>query len=913
VPFQHRLAALWRNLTRRDRIERELDDELCATFDMLVEEKVRAGMRPEDARRATAIQCGGVDNVKERVRDIRHGAFLDTVVQDVRYAVRVLGRSPLFTATATLSLAIGIGASTSIFTVTNGLLLRAAPGVTEPDRLVDVVRRELDRGPGIAEISYPTLRDIRERATMLEAVYGYRLQLAAVSLRMDDAAAEPAFASLVTTNFFTALGVRPAAGRLLAPADSEVAEDSPVVVLSHEFWIRRFRGDLSIIGSVVRVNGRPLTVLGVVGEAFRGLSVTAPDLWIPISMAGIVMPDAGSRVLQDRGMPLLMLGARLKRVSSRQQASTEIAAIGAALQREHPSTEAFTPPRLPGMKDIGPDGFVWSLEAASPIPYGLRGIAAGFLGLLMALVSTVLLIACANLAGVLLARAVMRRREIAVRTAIGAARMRIMRQLLTEAVLLFALGGVAGLLLAQGILVLLVALLPAFPVPVNLSMPLDGRVIAFALGLSFLAALLSGLAPSLHASRADVISALRDETQGPADRLRLRQGFVVAQIAFSIPLLVVAALLVRGFDNAVSVHQGFEPQNVDIAAVDLSQAGYTSATGPAFVQRLLQAVRALPGVESASLADHPPGPGGRSFGSVQIPGKPPLEGRGFFNWTLVAPQYFRTARIPILKGRDFSDADREGSEPVMILGETAARRLFGPDADAIGRYVSIQSTLIARDGSRSAPTQVQIIGVAGDLRFGTAPPLAVYVPLAQRYVSGLTILARSSHFDAGLTTDLRQVVTALDPNLPVLSVGPLTQGSGPVQTQLRIAAAVAACVALIGLWLASVGVYGVTAYTVSRRTREIGIRLSLGATGAGVSWLVLSQAIRLAALGSAVGLLLAIAAGRLLAQTRFGVPGFDPAVLLSATLLLAVVCLVACAGPLGRAIRINAMEALRYE
>src|SRR5688572_8984913 len=311
MSFSSRASAICRNLRRRARVERELDDEMRAILDLLVDEKTRAGVPPEVARRAAALEFGSVAAVKDQVRDVRHGAFLDTLGQDMRYAVRVLRRGRLFTVTATLSLAIGIGASTSIFTLMNGLLLRAAAGVEEPGRLVDVVRMEPDRGPGIAPISYPTLRDLRERATGLDAIYGYGLQLPAVSLRVGDAAAEPAFANLVTTNFFTALGVRPTVGRLLDATESEAPDASPVVVLSHAFWTRRFQADPSVAGTVVRINGRPLTVIGVAGPSFRGLGVTAPDLWMPVSMVGLVMPDAGSRVLLERGMPLLMVGGRL--------------------------------------------------------------------------------------------------------------------------------------------------------------------------------------------------------------------------------------------------------------------------------------------------------------------------------------------------------------------------------------------------------------------------------------------------------------------------------------------------------------------------------------------------------------------------------------------------------------------------
>ena len=908
-----RLSAFWRNLLRRDRVEHALDDELRAMLDLLVDEKLRAGLQPDEARRAAAIEFGSVAAVKDQVRDVRHGAFLDTLFQDVRYAVRVLRRGRLFAATATFSLAIGIGATTSIFTVMNGLLLRAAAGVAEPGRLVDIVRMERDRGPGIEPISYPTLCDLRERATMLDAVYGYGLQLPAVSLRVGDGAAEPAFANLVTTNFFTALGVSATAGRLLEPTDSEAPDASPVVVLSHAFWTRRFQAKPSIIGEVVRINGRPLTVIGVAAASFRGLGVTAPDLWMPVSLVGLVMPDAGSRVLRERGMPLLLAGARLDPGISRQQASAEVAAIGAALQQEHPSTEARTAPRRPGFKDVDPGGFAWSVEAASPIPYGIRPLVAGFLGLLMALVSTVLAIACANLAGVLLSRAVTRRQEMAVRAALGGARARLIRQLFTETLLLFAIGGAAGLLVGRALLRLLAGLLPAYQVPVNLSAPLDERVVAFTLGLSFVAAMLSGLAPALHGSRADVVTALKADTQGPTDRLWLRQAFVVAQIAFSILLVVVAMLLVRGFDQQASIARGFEPKGVDIASFDLSQAGYTAATGPAFAKRLLDVVRALPDVQDASLADHPPEPGTRVFGSLSVPGMPEVR-NAHFTWTLVAPRYFRTVRTPVLKGRDFVDADLESVEPLMILGETAARRLFGPDADAVGRYVAVHSNLVSRDGGPSTPQPVRVIGVVGDVQFGRSAPLSVYLPLSYRYAPELTILARSRTPDDRRPAKLRQIVTALDPNLPVLKAEPLTShASGPVETQLRIAAAVAASVALIGLWLAGVGVYGVTAYAVAQRTREIGIRLSLGATAAQMAWLVLQHGLRLVAIGSGIGLLLALLAGRLLAQGRFGLPAFDPAVLIGATVLFAMVCLIACLVPVRRATRINAVEALRYE
>lgn len=579
MAFRHRLAALWRNLSQRAQLDRDLDEELRTTVAMLEDENVRAGMTPAQARRSAALQIGGIEGVKAGVRDVRQGAWIETLVQDVRYAVRVLARSPLFTATAVLSLALGIGASTSVFSIVNALLLRVAPGVAEPADIVDLVQRSAGSGPGLAEISVPALRDIRERATTLEAVYGYRLQPSTVSLRLGDATAEPAFASLVTPNFFAALGVRPAVGRLVGPLDPEAMGASPVVALSHAYWTRRFHGDPSIVGTVVRINGEPMTVVGVVDESFRGLSVVAPELWIPISMTHVVRPGTGPHVLDDRGMPFLTVGARLKPGVSRGEASSEIESIGAALQREYPSTDGVAAHTLPGRQGLASGSFLWSVEVATPVPYGLRPIVAGFIGLLMALTVAVLLIACTNLAAILLARGVARRREVAIRTAIGAGRRRIMRQLLTETSVLFVLGGITGLVLARGMLALMVGLLPTFSVDVNVAPPFDSRVIAFTLALSLVAALASGLAPSLHASRADIVSALKDDSQGPAERIRWRQGLVVVQIACSIALLGVAALLVRGFSNQSAVHHGFDPENVDVMAIELAQAGYTSGTG----------------------------------------------------------------------------------------------------------------------------------------------------------------------------------------------------------------------------------------------------------------------------------------------------------------------------------------------
>jgi putative ABC transport system permease protein len=916
-----RLRAFWRNLRHRARVERELDEEMRATIELLVSEKMRSGMAADQARRAATMELGGIESVKQQVRDVRRGAFVDSALRDLRYAARLLWRNPLFTLTAALSLAIGIGSTTAIFTVANGLLLRAAAGVPNPEMIVDLVRRSPSEGPGVNPMSFPDLVDVRQRTTMLEEVFGYQLQLSPASLRVDDSTTA-VFAGVVTSNYFRALRVAAAAGRAFDAGDAEQVNASPVAVLSHEFWMRRFAGDPGIVGRAVRINNVPLTIVGVSASGFRGLSIVAPDVWLPVSMITVVSAEGGGQELTNRQIPWLMLGARLKPGVSRARASAEVAAVGATIQRDMPPNPGV-PPEFDGFtKEMDPSSFVWSAEVASPIPYGVRVLAAGFVGLLMALVGVVLVIACANLASVLLARATGRRREIAVRAAIGAGRKRIVRQLLTETVLLFALGGLAGLVLARVITRLLFLLLPEFPVPVNLSAPLDGRVVVFALVLSFIAAVSAGMAPALHASKSDVVTALKDEVQGSSDRMRLRNAFVIVQVAFSILLVVTAGLLVRAFDNVVSVKQGFDPRDVEMAALDLKMGGYTEATGRDVIRRLRERVKAIPGVRYASIADHAPGPSGMSFGSITLPGAADGRGRASFTtWTLVEPDYFNAVGIPLFAGREFTEDDRAGAELVVIVSQRTAKRLWA-DRDPVGQLVSVRapqgpqvSTLQSKDPNTRVPeAQMRVVGVVGDVTFGNPEqPLVVYVPLQQKYLAQVTILARGPA-DRSLAQDLRSAVAAVDPNLPVLSAESLErQNNGPVQTQLRIAGGVAGSVGIIGLFLAGIGIYGVTAYTVAQRTREIGIRLSLGAGHRDVVRLVLGQGMWLVALGTIAGLALGLGAGKLLSGRQYGIPQFDPVVLAGAAVLFALIGLAACYVPVRRAVRIRATEALRYE
>jgi predicted permease len=898
VPVLPRIVSLWRNLIRRDRVDRDLDDEIRAAFESVVEDHLHAGLRPEDARRAARLQFGTVAGVKERVQDVRAGASLGLVEHDLRYAARLLRRSPGFTLVAALSIAIGIGAVTTIFTVANGLLLRAPSGVSNPDRLVDVFRAVEGQTLGNFTSSYPYFQDVRGRSTTLADVFAYELEPTPITVGASDGT-ELAFANLVSANYFGALGVVPAAGRFFASTDA-VPGASPVAVLSYRLWQRRFNSDDAVVGARIQVNRHRFTVLGIAPDDFRGTNLISPDLWAPMESVELVRPRAPrltSRMALDLGM-----GGRLKPSVSRAQAAAELDTIARDIEREHPAEER---------------GIRLRVATLTSAPGPLATVVAGLLALLLALVSTVLVIACANVSGVVLARAAARRREVAVRIAIGAGRGQLIRQLLTETMLLFALGGAAGLLLARVMTSLLLSLLPAFPVPVDISLPLDARVVAFTIGVSLIAAVLSGVAPALHASKADVVVALKDESQGPSDRLRMRSAFVIAQVAFSSMLVVIAALLAQALHRMGTTNQSFDPHGVEQTTVDLSAAGYANATGAAFARDLVDRLRAVPGVEAATLSQWMPGRGGTDV-NVTVPGVAPPDGASSFTstWNAVESDFFRTLHVSLLAGRDFTSADALDREPVTIVSDTTARYLW-PGQDAIGRYITWHEP---RAGRPEMVTALKVVGVVPDLRSAFGAPrrsagrvtLMMYVPLRQRYTPRLTVLARTSGARR-MPSEIGAVVKAMDPNLPMMVPQPLDSQMGPVYLQVRVAASVAGTVGLIGVLLAAVGVYGVTAYTTQSRTREIGVRIALGAQRGDVVRMVLREGMSLVGVGSLAGLALAAAGSRLFGSLLAGVPPFDPRTFAATAALLGLIGLAACYLPARRATEIDAMEALRYE
>ena len=821
--------------------------------------------------------------------------LLESWAADLKYAARLLRRSPVFTATAVVSLAIGIGANTTIFTIANALLFKSPPGVVDPGRLVDIGRSQ--NGRGFDTNSYPNFVDLRRRSTSFTDVYAYQLDTQPMSLATADGA-ELVFGDVVSSNYFAVLGARAAAGRLLAPEDGDAPGNSPFIVISHRFWTRRFAADPAIVGRAVDINRVPFTIIGVAPEGFLGTTVLSSDVWVPMNMIAAVNLSRDAGILNRRPSVWLSMGARLKPGVTLKQAQSEADAIGRALEREYPDANR---------------GKNFRVAALAPIPGNSASID-GFLALLMAIVGLVLAIACANVAGVLLARATSRHREIAVRLAIGAGRARLIRQLLIESVLLFGLGAAAALVVARVMTTLLVAMLPTLPLPVDLSLPLDTRAIAFTAAVAFVAAILSGLAPAVQASRADVVGGLKADAAFGPRRMRLRHAFVVAQVAFSLMLVVGAGLFVRALGNAAAVDPGFDRRNVELAELDLSLGMYTEATGTAFGRDLIARVRALPGVESATLVRVVPLGGSRmGLGGLRIPGLTPPNGQRTFeaDWNIVETDYFPTMRTTLVAGRDFRPTDRAGSQSVVIISETAARQFF-PGQDPLGRTMFQQSGRTLTPDAERSLTVVGVVRNAKNQGLDEPSRPFVYVPFQQQYSPRMTIAARSTGGQR-LAPDLRRIVASMDPKLPVVTAQTLEDYTSVEVLPQRIAAAVSGSLGLLGLLLAAIGIYGVTAYMVSTRTREIGIRTALGAQQGDVVRLVLRQGMGLAAVGVAIGLALSAGASALLSSMMFGVEAADPLTFAGSAVLFCAIGLVACYVPVRRATQVEAVDALRHD
>jgi putative ABC transport system permease protein len=816
---------------------------------------------------------------------------MQTLWQDLRYGGRMLWRNPGFTLVAMLTLALGIGANTAIFSFVNSLFLRPL-AVANPEQVMRLYA-ENSEGRKFDRFSYPNYIDLRDRSRTLQALAAHSYTDASVGL---GAGAEDTPGEVVTGNYFNLLGVNAELGRTLAPEDDLTPGEHPVVVISHTFWQRRLGADKNAAGRKLYINGNPFTVVGVMPESFKGTYRNfTSDFWAPMTMQDQVRPRALS--INDRGWGWIIGTARLKPGVTLAQAQAELDRLANQLRQEHP--------------DVNRPVTGFNFYPASSLYEEFREGASGMLKFFMAIVGLALLAACANIAGLLLARIAARQREVAVRQSLGATRGRLIRQFLTESLLLAFSGAVAGLLFAVWLMDGLMALAPPDFGNLSPAQRLDARVLAFTLAVSVVAGVLCGLFPALRASRSNLITVLKEgglAASGGRHGSRLQQAFVVAQVAVSLTLLIMAGLLLRSLQNSAAFDVGFKTDNLLLARFDLRRHGYSEERGRAFYQQLIERLKSLPDARGVTSGVIVPLGMGRETRGYRIPGHIPPNGESFFSigGNSVGPDYFATMGIPILRGRDFDARDEQpGARPVVIINETMARR-FWPDGDAVGRNIQA--------GTNTPP--MEIIGVARDIKYyslAEEPLPYVYTSAAQGYAPYMTLHVRAAGDPKTLGAALRKEVGRLDPNVAIAQLTTLAELREAPLFPSRAMAIVSSLFGLLALLLAAVGVYGITSYMVGQRTREVGIRIALGAERRDIFRLIVGQGVRITFVGVGVGLGAALALTRFLSSQLFGVSPFDPPTFVAVALLLTFVALIACYIPARRAARVDPMIALRCE
>jgi len=817
---------------------------------------------------------------------------METLLQDVRFSLRRLTKTPGFALIAILSLALGIGANTASFTLINSAFFRPFP-VAGPERVVALSLTTKDGN--LMALSYPAYKDFRDRNEVLSGLIA-NFFVPSLSLSLDGDNRRVS-GYVVTGNYFDVLGVKAALGRTFAPEEDRTKLTHPVILISHGCWQRRFGGDPGVVGREVILNNHKFKIIGVVPQGFRGMTLAYdPEIWIPMMMQPWATPGMG--FVEDRVQSSLFAFGRLKPGVTMAEAQASLKLLAAQLGKERPDTEENKVVEL-----MRPGFFIPAFRT------GAIGLAA----VLMAAVALVLLIASTNLASLLLARATERRKEIAVRLSLGASRGRLVRQLLTESTLLSLAGGVIGVLLAMWLLDLGAAYKPPMDAPVAYDVKLDWRVLLFTLIVSLGTGVLFGLAPALQATKLDLNSALKDTlSQSGYQRSRLRGGLVVAQIALSFLLLIAAGLVVRALQHVATLDLGFEPERRLMMSFDLSLQGYSEGQSAQFQKELLDRVHALPGIRSASYTNWAPLTlTGYRSANAMVEGQEPARGANIplTLYANIGTRYFETMGTPLVAGREFTEQDRAGSEQVVVVNETFVRRFFPglTPAQALGKRYTRNSE--GQDFYR-------IIGVARDGKYwtiGESPSTFVWFPIAQNPRQNVTLVAQTDG-DPGQTIGaVRDAIKRMDANLPVADARTLTDHLGVALTPARGAAGVLGSFGLLALLLAGIGIYGVMAYAVAQRTREIGIRMALGAQARDVMALVVRQGMALALIGLLIGLAGAVALTRLMASVLYGVSATDAATFAVVTLLLAIVVWIACYIPARRATKVDPMIALRSE
>jgi putative ABC transport system permease protein len=814
---------------------------------------------------------------------------MNTLLQDIRFGLRMLLKSPSISIVATIALALGIGANTAIFSVVNAVLLRPLP-FPDSDSLVALFETDTQRGLQRGSHSYPNFMDLRAQNTVFENVASYHGSDYIMTGRGEPARLQGA---VVTANLFSLLKVQPMLGRVFLPDEDKPTETGRVVILSHKLFQQRFNGDPSILNQAITLEGIKFTVIGVMPAAFEFPIQNDPvELWTTI--AG----DASGKepITAQRGAHFLSVIGRLKSGVSEEKAQAELTAIGSRLEQQYPDTNTHK-----------------SLRVESALKSLVGDIRPALL-ILLGAVACVLLIACANVANLLLARATSRHKEMAIRTALGASRTRVIRQLLTESVLLSLVGGGVGLLLAVWWSDLLVAL-GKEDIPRAIHVGMDWRVLGFTLGVSLLTGLIFGLAPAFHSSRTELVESLKEGARGTSAGTFanvVRKALVVIELGFAVLLLTGAGLLIQSLWRLQRVNSGLHPENILTFNVTLPEVKYKSANQSQFFIDLKQRLEATPGVQSASSILPLPLSGDRFGISFEIEGRPMApKDHPSADFFTTGVGYFKTMGIPIVKGRDFDDRDKHGSTPVIIITETFARQYF-PNEDPIGKRIHPGISTYDNEDS----VMREIVGVVGDIRnrtLSTESKPAYYVPQTQVPFSQMVTVVKTAGEPHGLVSAATKEVAAMDHDVPLFSVKSMDEYISTSVAAPRFSTTLLSIFAGVALVLTVVGLYGVMSYSVAQRTNEIGIRMALGAQSRDVLLMIVKQGSVLILLGLAIGLLGAFALTRVISSLLFGVTAKDPFTFAAVSLLLAFVALLACYVPALRATKVDPMNALRCE
>jgi len=922
-----------RTLFRREQVERELDEELRAYVDMAIDEKMKQGMSRKEAARAVRLERGSVDGAKETVRAAGWESFVETCWQDLRFALRMLRKNPGFAAVAVLTLALGIGVNTATFSAFDALVLRPR-AVADPDRLAFVFRVTPDDPR--SRFSYPDYLYYRDHSKSFADLGLFAFGMAVTSSDLPatgnrsasraasavgfylpqllQGSAQPIMCFFVSGNYFSMLGAVPLQGRLIEPEDDHPGAP-PVVVMSGNFWQHEFHSDPKVLGSVVHLNGIPFTILGITPVDYVGTAPDVPSLWAPVA-ARVPLGSESAQELQSHHVIIGEPQGRLKPGVSFADAQAELAILAAQLRASHPEdqdNERITV--LPGRNDLALlEPMEWALIAGAMIAVAL-----------------LLLIACANVASLMLAKATARRKEIAVRLALGVGRWRLLRHLLTESVLLGVLAGAVGLAFASSMLHLLVveiaSVFPSFWGTITLPVTPDVRIYAYTLAVSCVTGVTFGLVPAWQASKVDVNSAMKEESSAfglLSDRGRLRELLITAQMAACLLLLINSALLLRGSQRALRIDPGYYTRHIAYFEMyNPEKLHYPQARLLQVNRELIRRMEAVPGVQSVAQASRGPIGNMRWVDLAPVntdttPSKGPNEPLGA-GYSYVTPNYFATMGIPMLRGRGFTPGEAEGQAPVVVISEATARR-FWPNEDPIGQRLRIGSEIPAM----SFPGQVdpfipssEVIGVAGDVRsmdLTKVDESYIYLPLSQTRQWTSVLLARTEGDPALLLPVMGREIRRVDSNLPVLGAPLKTMlSTDPHFVISRAGGALASIIGVLGLLLACMGVYGMVSYSVAQRTREIGVRMALGAQRPQVLRLVMIEGFRPILLGMVIGVVASAGVSRLFAATLFGLSPVDGVSFSAVPLLLGAIAVLATYLPARRAMRVDPMVALRYE